>query len=495
VRVPTAEQQDILAAAAAGHDLVKVSAGAGTGKTSTTEWLARVPYRRSGGQLYSQFAIAGGEDAARRLAGSGARVLRPGQLAWRAAAPWMKDRLNEHRITSADAAQMIHLTRNGQVIGPLTDKWVQDNTMFFTTAAAWVSSMRETVKRFCHSANDVVLKEHVDPRVRDADAAAMARAAQWLWDEHLNRPEGTAVSYTMDHCKKHWSLRCPRYHYGRIMLDEAQDTNPCDLHVFKNQDTQLIVIGDTQQQLYEWRGSVDSLDDKALPGGIWLPLTGSFRFGPEIAGQANRFLALLGAAYRLTGLGQPGYVGALDGQASAVLCRTNAECMKVAVDCLKQGKTVALAGRTRDELLGLARGAMALRNGRRTEHPALVNFRTWKDFREYAENDLDGRDFLSMVRLIEAYGERLEAMLRSMTDGPADVTCATVWKAKGLEWPAVRVADDFWPGEGGDLNQGLADWWLSGERREPFLRVCYVAVTRAQVALDCRNLAWISESS
>jgi hypothetical protein len=479
VRVPTAEQWAVLQAAADGHDLVKISAGAGTGKTSTTEMLAAVPPRRSGQQLYSQFAVAGGEDAARRMAGTGVAVLRPGQLAWRAAQPWQKERRSEPRVPSAAVAEAIGLT----------DSWVRDSTMLMT-AAAWTGQMRQAVVNFCRSDKERVLLEHVPPHIKGQDRDEMAKAAQWLWDRHLNGPSG-AVSYTQDHLKKHWSLRCPRYSYSRIMLDEAQDTNPCDMHVYTAQDTQLIVVGDSQQQLYEWRGAVDALSDDVLPGGVWLPLTGSFRFGPQIAEQANVFLGMLGAGYQLTGLGQPGRTGPLGGAEDAVLCRTNAECMQAALGALQAGRTVALAGRTRDELLGLSRAALALRAGRRTEHPDLIGFPTWRDFCRYAERDPDGQDYLAMVRLVQAHGERLVTMLSSMSDGPADVVCATVWKAKGLEWPAVRCAGDFWPGEGGDFNAGLARWWMGDGRREAFLRLCYVAVTRAQAALDAETVSWV----
>ena len=482
MRTPTPEQQAILQAAADGHDLIKVSALAGTGKTSTTEWLTGVPYRRGGGQLYSQFAVAGGEDAARRLAGSGAIVKRPGQLAWAAAAQWQQDRLKEGRVTSAEVAKRIGVN----------ERALMDATMA-TSAADWVGLMRKTVLNFCQDDEQVVLRDHVPAKVAERDVEAMIKAAQWLWNTQLCGKEG-AVSFTMDHLKKHWSLACPQYSYGRIMLDEAQDSNPCDLHVYSSQDTQLVVIGDPWQQIYEWRGAVNALSEKALPGGIWLSLTGSFRFGPEIAAEANRYLAMLGAPEPVRGLGQPGWVGPLNGQADAVLCRTNAEGMQVAIDSLRAGRSVSLAGKTRDDLLRLANGAMALRNGRRTEHPDLIGFRSWADFRRYAETDLDGQDYLTLVRLVDAHGEGLVDYLKAMTDDPgADVTIATVWKAKGLEWGSVRVADDFWPGEGGALNEKKGRWWLSGERRAPFLRVCYVAVTRAKMGLDASSLSWMQD--
>ena len=374
MRTPTPEQAEILQAAADGHDLIKVSALAGTGKTSTTEMMTGVPYRRGGKQLYSQFALAGGEDAAARLAGTGTVVLRPGQLAWRAAAPWQKKRLKEPRVKSATVAEAIEVT----------DKWVQDNTMH-STAASWVGSMRTTVVNFCQSADEVFLPKHLPPGVKNSEAQLMVSSAWWLWDKHLCGETGV-VNYTQDHLKKHWSLRCPKYSYGRIMLDEAQDTNSCDLHVYTSQDTQLVVVGDPYQQLYEWRGAVNALsDNRFLAGGIWLQLTGSFRFGPEVAAEANRFLLMLGAPSPLEGRGRPGWVGPLNGTENAVLCRTNAECMMVALGVLRQGRSVALAGKTRDELLWLAREANRMQRGQRSEHPALINFRTWRDFCEYAE--------------------------------------------------------------------------------------------------------------
>src|SRR6266700_6479300 len=105
---PTAEQQDILAAAAEGHDLIKVSAGAGTGKTTTTMGVGRVPtWWEPGQQLYSTFGVAAGEDAGRKFADNpSVIVLRPGQLAARAAEPWQKRRLDagKTRLKSADLA-------------------------------------------------------------------------------------------------------------------------------------------------------------------------------------------------------------------------------------------------------------------------------------------------------------------------------------------------------------------------------------------------------
>jgi hypothetical protein len=52
------------------------------------------------------------------------------------------------------------------------------------------------------------------------------------------------------------------------------------------------------------------------------------------------------------------------------------------------------------------------------------------------------------------------------------------------------VRGRFLAGQGGSFNEDQARWWLSGDAKT-FLRVCYVAVTRAQPGLDDQKLSWI----
>ena len=64
--------------------------------------------------------------------------------------------------------------------------------------------------------------------------------------------------------------------------------------------------------------------------------------------------------------------------------------------------------------------------------------------------------------------------------GMAERVLATAHKAKGLEWPRVRLAGDF-PGLG-ELHAADRDWvpCLTPEERDQELHLLYVAATRAR---------------
>ncbi|MFG2030327.1 ATP-binding domain-containing protein [Streptomyces sp. NPDC048825] len=68
----------------------------------------------------------------------------------------------------------------------------------------------------------------------------------------------------------------------------------------------------------------------------------------------------------------------------------------------------------------------------------------------------------------------------------ADVVISTVHKAKGLEWPKVRIATDFPPPP--RRENGAA-----GRIDASYARAAYVAVTRATEVLNREGLGWIDE--
>ena len=248
------------------------------------------------------------------------------------------------------------------------------------------------------------------------------------------------------------------------------------------------MVGDSAQAIYGWRGAKDVMTGF---DGTPLTLSRSFRFGPAIAAEANRWLAIAQVPIRLTGSEEiPSAVGEVP-EPAAVLCRTNVGAMVEIMKHLDDGRTVVLAGGGQ-ALRALARAALDLQAGRCTSHPEPVLFTTWGDLLDYAEHDPAGRDLQPLVDLVGEHGADsiLHAAGCLIDERHAEVIVSTAHKAKGRQWAAVRIAEDFTPPpdqEGTDAHGEP----LPGVIDDAEARLAYVAVTRARHGLDLGGLSWI----
>lgn len=144
---------------------------------------------------------------------------------------------------------------------------------------------------------------------------------------------------------------------------------------------QQIAVGDSAQQLYAWRGAVDALD--TWPADRRLYLSQSWRFGPKVAEEANKWLSLLPTSLRLAG--NPNLASEITELAApnAILCRTNAAAMGKVMAFLAGGARVALVGGGA-AIKRLAEAAQDLKDGRRTSHPELFLFNSWGEVQDFA---------------------------------------------------------------------------------------------------------------
>lgn len=188
-----------------------------------------------------------------------------------------------------------------------------------------------------------------------------------------------------------------------LLLDEAQDTNPVLEHIVlaQKERTQIVMVGDSAQAIYGWRGARDVMigfDARHLT------LTRSFRFGPLLVDEANRWLTLSKAPIQLTGTDELATtVGPHTRRADAVLCRTNIGAISEILTLLDNRVTPALVGGG-DALRALAQAARDLIQGRRTHHPELLLFTSWPALREYAEHDPAGSDLQPFANLVDEHG-------------------------------------------------------------------------------------------
>ena len=472
---PTAEQQDILYAFGTGSHLV-IEAGAGTGKTSTLKMLAAASPHERGVYIAYNRAIA--DEASRSFPASVLCKTAHG-LAYGAVGRAYSHRLNGPRQRAQDTARILRINEPVK----LSDK----GPMIAPQQLARLVS--ETLQRFCYSADDQVQRMHV-PLVNGVNSAAeraeLARylvpIAQRAWDEDITRVDGQ-LRFTHDMYLKLWILTGPQLGVDYVLLDEAQDSNPAVAGLVANQDAQRILVGDRSQAIYGWRGAVDAMASFA---GERYQLSQSFRFGPAIAGEANKWLEILGAPLRLTGYDAiPSTIGHL-GTPDAVLCRTNGGAISRAMTAMAAGRRVALVGGGKD-IERLAEAAQRLQLGIPTDHPDLFAFQSWREVQDYVEQDSTGSDLRVFVRLIDRYGsaEVIRCCARLVEEDRADVVISTAHKAKGREWPTVAIASDFAepkPQDDGTLKVFADEAMLA-----------YVSVTRAQHQLDREGLAWVDQ--
>lgn len=360
------------------------------------------------------------------------------------------------------------------------------------------------VDRFCLSADPVLAAKHFrlqpgleEPELHEAVVELAMPYASAAWADITN--VNGQLKWDFEYAVKLWQLSDPRLPYDTVFFDEAQDAWEAIAWVVRRQtDMQRVVVGDPNQALYGWRGAIDAMG--TFPGAA-MTLTRSFRFGPRIAEQANLWLQLLGADVRVVGYdAMDSHVGPLNGPADAVLCRTNAQAIVRVMDALDNHRPVAMAGGT-DGIMGLARAAKALMQGRPTDHAELFVFQSWQQLEEYVREEEEAAGQLRVfVDLVNEWGpdELMGAMRRlSPEDQPGVLTVSTAHGAKGREWNAVEIADDHHEPTGIERLLepppiGPPDKHLKALRAE--CMVAYVATTRARERLfrgDPRGLSWI----
>ncbi|MEV0850559.1 UvrD-helicase domain-containing protein [Streptomyces sp. NPDC049954] len=481
--VPTEEQAAAIEAFTRGEHLV-IQAGAGTGKTSTLALLAEAtPARRS---RYLAFNRAIALDAASRFPAT-VQCKTAHSLAYAALGHRYRERLNSPRRPG---------WKVGADLGLNTPARINDRDLLPATLA---NTVLRTVTRYCQSAEAELAPHHV-PALRGIDDSdAQGELADLLlpyaakaWDD-LQSPAGGAVRFEHDHYLKMWALSEPVLPGDFLLLDEAQDTNPVleQIVLAQSGHTQIVMVGDSAQAIYGWRGARDVMTGGA---GHHLTLTRSFRFGPALAAEANRWLALADAPIQLTGSTDlPTTVGPHLRHPDAILCRTNIGAVTEILTLHNAGIPTALAGGG-DALRALAGAARDLIQGRRTHHPELVLFTTWNELRDYAELDPAGADLQPFANLIADHGPDalLDAVERLVPEPHAQVTVSTAHKAKGREWPRVRIASDFTPPP--DTSERDATGRPVPAPVNPDeARLAYVAVTRARHHLDPAGLIWITE--
>ena len=268
------------------------------------------------------------------------------------------------------------------------------------------------------------------------------------------------------------------------MVDEAQDLNPVLLDVLKRAECQVVYVGDPYQQIYEWRGAVNAMEQ--VQTGHRCLLSQSFRFGREIAAAATIVLRELGAPEPLRGLPSVmSHIGRV--RPDAILARTNAGVMANVLQCLAKGLRCAVVGGTK-ELERILADVQRVKQGMPAQSPELMGSQTWKDVLSFSSQP-EGEGLRALVSQVQEHGET--RMFRALSacevsEATAQVVCSTAHRAKGREWNYVHLDPDF---EASFARAARLNPLEAGKAYASESRLLYVALTRARLGVHLPRAA------
>ncbi|MEY2117298.1 UvrD-helicase domain-containing protein [Rhodanobacter sp. FW106-PBR-R2A-1-13] len=454
---------------------LKIEATAGSGKTTTLRYIV---YRGSfwGRALYTTFGRKNIDDAKSKFPANRIDVRSNHSLAFRGfGSMWQSEGRLGDRPSPGKLAMLMH--------------WSDATFSPYAPCRTGAYYVLATLDRFMQSSSPSITRDHALPVVAArtlSPSAALTLAgrvcelARAVWDRIMTR--GDAMPCSHDAYLKAWALTNPQLGYAHVLLDEAQDTSELMIGVLEaQQDCALVLVGDRHQSVYGFRGAHNAMERFQTDGHA--TLSQSFRFGHDIATVANAVLAsFLDSNTRVLGLPSiPSRVQAIE-HPRCILARTNAglfgELIQRAVT--HPSDKLGVVGGVED-LENLVKGAGSLMRGERTWVPDLAEFSHWHEVEAAVEED-GYKHLCPLVDMIQSYGTSalLAQLMRIKGNERDEAACTQVFstthKAKGREFPTVRLCDDF---GAPPLNAADRERWNKEEGN-----LLYVAVTRAQLALD-----------
>lgn len=349
-------------------------------------------------------------------------------------------------------------------------------------------AIRETVNRFEYSADKEIAVKHVsaaglkkvkgklDSVEQMTYIDLVLKHAKQLWALRTNLKSN--ILATHDTYLKQYQLSEPDLsNFDVIYLDEAQDTNDCVLDIIMRQTLcKIVVVGDSFQQIYQWRGSVNAMDKLPFAEG---KLTKSFRFGQPIADIANVILSQGGLVTDIKGWEQCESKCEYAFNHSEIkgtytlLYRTNMMLVLDAVEFLEEGRKINLEIDVSD-FVKLLESAVELRSGnmKGVKHEELLPYEDWSDFAKEVQGT--GGELGRVYQILDGGNVfKVLGMLRMQRncENP-EIILTTAHKSKGREWDIVFLAGDF-----------PSNWNNKGEwvgLTDPERNLLYVAATRAR---------------
>jgi len=464
----TNEQTDILSAVKKGDEVIKVNAFAGTGKTTTLVEIAKAnPNKKI---LYLAFNKAIQEEAKQKFP-KNTEVRTTHSLAYK------------HIVYPLGFKNI----RPDYKIGEIKEILELPN---FDTAKI----IENAYSFYCNSdmsnISSISLKTY------------FLNKTQELFDLMLNKKIDITHSFYLKLFQlylknKKVSLRP----YDIVLLDEAQDTNDVTLDIFHNIPAkQRIIVGDTHQQIYSFRGSINAMSKIK---GTELYLTNSFRFNEGIADKANEVLRVFKNEKQIL-KGKGNKLNSIT--STAYISRTNSHLIGIMSKLLKDNKKFKTV-RNPYEIFALAMNVYNLENKRELDKNFLYlkNLAPDMEKLEQVAIEIEDKELISAVNIVKKYDSSIFNIYKKAKeyfyeDFESDIFLTTAHTSKGLEWDSVIIENDVpnipvkviakWIKESGEeyafntdflaeFNQAVKDLRVNQKLIDE-INLYYVAITRSK---------------
>jgi len=272
----------------------------------------------------------------------------------------------------------------------------------------------------------------------------------------LSRMDKGEIDIIHDFYLKKFQLSNPKLPYDYILFDEGQDASQAMLDVFFKQQAVKVIVGDTHQQIYGWRFAVNSLEKADYKTHC---LSTSFRFNQSIADLAMEVLKFkkhIGKPQTIpiTGKGKDAEI-----KTKAVLARTNLGLLLKAIEYVTEKNkanriyfegninsyTYADDGTSLYDVLSLYNEKHYL-----IKDKLIKGMKDLDELEEYIKKTEDVQLGM-MVGVVKKYGNEIPDIIKTIKERhvandekeKATMIFSTVHRAKGMEYDAVQIVNDF----------------------------------------------------
>lgn len=468
---------------------IKINAVAGSGKTTTIiQYAATRP--KNARILYLAYNRSVKAEAVKRFAEQGlhnVRVETAHSLAYRPIVIANGYTVRQQDYKTYEIASLLGLSGHGEKHG----EYILAN------------HIHKFAAYFCNSATQKVQELNYLDIVHDEKAKTFVRnfyshieiGARML----LGKMYKGEIDITHDFYLKRFQLSNPVLPYDYILFDEGQDASPAMLDIFLKQKGTKVIVGDTHQQIYAWRHAVNSLAKADFEN---YHLSTSFRFHQDIADLGRQVLGWKAhlqetAPVTITGRGKSSST-----KTKATLARTNLGLLVRAITHITEHPEVAklyfegnINSYTYADDGASLYDVLNLYNGQhdRIRDQLIKSMKSIDDLEDYIEKTEDVQLGM-MVEIVNEYGNEIPSLIKELKSKhvedaekeSAEMIFSTVHRAKGMEYDAVQLVEDFITEAALEKKKAEAEVTkepLNITKLNEEINLLYVAITRTKGAL------------